>query len=139
MRPKPIFLSRLQRKDDAGQRDRLTLVGESFTSDAHLTHNATRTNVPVMPVTIPSAALAHMSDAERARLVDAAFVWSEKTLTNYLAVLDARLAIFEQRYELLTSELGEAVQSGRLRETAEVSEWLFWAHIRTDLARKARP
>ena len=92
-----------------------------------------------MPVTIPSAALRQMSEAERTRLLDAAFAHSPKALANYLAVLDARLRVFEQRYELPTSALPEAMASGQLRDTADVSEWLFWAQLRSDLARETRP
>jgi hypothetical protein len=92
-----------------------------------------------MPVTIPSAALARMTDAERARVLEAAFADAPGALANYLAVLDARLRVFEQRYELPTSALPEAMASGQLRDTAEVSEWLFWAQLRSELAREARP
>jgi hypothetical protein len=92
-----------------------------------------------MPVTIPSAALRQMSEAERTRLLDAAFAHSPEALANYLAVLDARLRVFEQRYELATSALPDAMASGQLRDTADVSEWLFWAQLRSDLAREARP
>lgn len=92
-----------------------------------------------MPVTIPSAALRQMTEEERTRVLDAAFADSPEALANYLAVLDARLRVFEQRYELPTSALPEAMASGQLRDTAEVSEWLFWAHLRSDLAREARP
>ena len=92
-----------------------------------------------MPVTISSAALRQMTDEERTRALDAAFAESPEALANYLAVLDARLRVFEQRYELPTSTLPDALASGRLRDTAEVSEWLFWAHLRSELARKARP
>lgn len=92
-----------------------------------------------MPVTIPSAALRQMTDAERARVLDAAFDWTPEALDNYFAVLDARLRVFEQRYELPSAALSEALATGRLHDTAEVSEWLFWAHLRSDLAGKARP
>jgi hypothetical protein len=92
-----------------------------------------------MPVTIPSAALRQMTDAERARVLDAAFDWTPEALENYLAVLDARLRVFEHRYELPSSALSDALAAGRLHDTAEVSEWLFWAHLRSDLVGKARP
>lgn len=59
----------------------------------------------------------NMSEAERTRLLDVAFDSSPEALANFLAVLDARLQVFEQRYELPAS--------GELRETGEVSEWLF--------------
>jgi hypothetical protein len=92
-----------------------------------------------MPVTIPSAAMRQMSESELARVVDSAFQWSAEAVENYLAVLDARLRVFEQRYELSTSRLDAELSAGTLRDTAEVSEWLFWAHLRSDIARKARP
>lgn len=92
-----------------------------------------------MPLTIPSAAMRQMSESELARLVDSAFEWSADAVENYLAILDARLRAFEQRYEIATSQLDAALGAGTLRDTADVSEWLFWAHLRSDIARKARP
>ena len=91
-----------------------------------------------MPLTIPSAALRQMSEEERGRLLDAAFSAAPEALATYLAVLDARLRVFEQRYELLSSELHQALERGLLRDTADVSEWLFWADLRSQLAREAR-
>ena len=88
---------------------------------------------------IPSAALRQMSEVERTRFLDAAFANSPDALANYVAVLDARLRVFELRYELPTSALPDAMASGQLRDTADVSEWLFWAQLRSDLAREARP
>jgi len=38
--------------------------------------------------------------------------------------LQARLDVFEGRYELSSSEVLDALRNGTLRETAEVSEWL---------------
>ena len=92
-----------------------------------------------MPVTIHSAALRQMSEAEHTRFLDRVFIDSPDALANYLVVLDARLRVFEQRYELPTSALPEAIVSGQLRDTADVSEWLFWAHVRSALSREARP
>lgn len=80
-----------------------------------------------------------MSEAERARLVEAAFAQGSDALDNYVAVLDARLSVFEHRYEVPTSELGAMLESGQLHDTADVTEWLFWARLRSDLAGKARP
>jgi len=92
-----------------------------------------------MPVTIPSAALRQMDEPERTRLIDAAFDWPPDALANYLAELDARLRVFERRYELPSEHLPEALLSGRLHDTADVSAWLFWAEMRSELARKTRP
>ncbi|MBI3981726.1 MAG: hypothetical protein HY337_02360 [Gemmatimonadetes bacterium] len=75
-----------------------------------------------MPATIPSAALRHVSDEERTRLLEAAFAAAPEALANYVTVLDARLRVFEQRYELPSSELPRALGRGLLRDTADVSE-----------------
>lgn len=91
-----------------------------------------------MPVTIPSTALRLMSEEERTRLLESAFSLAPEALANYLTVLDARLRVFEQRYELHSSELHGALARGLLRDTADVSEWLFWADVRSQLAREAR-
>ena len=91
-----------------------------------------------MPATIPSAALRHMTEAARTRVVDAAFDCGPEALRNYLTVLDARLRVFELRYELPTGALSEALASGKLRDTADVSEWLFWSHLRSDQTSIAR-
>jgi hypothetical protein len=92
-----------------------------------------------MPVSIPSAALRQMDEAERTRVLSAAFDTSPDALAAYMAVLGARLRTFEQRYELPTSSLAEALDSGQLRETADVSAWLFWADLRSQLVGKTRP
>ena len=92
-----------------------------------------------MPVTIPTAVLRQMGETERTQLIDAAFEWPPDALANYLAELDARLRVFEQRYELPSNNLAEALLSGRVYDTADVSAWLFWAELRSELAQKARP
>lgn len=64
--------------------------------------------------------------------------WSTTWGGTYLAVLGARLRVFEQRYELPSSEVHQALERGVLRDTADVSEWLFWVDLRSQLAREAR-
>jgi len=91
-----------------------------------------------MPVTIPSSALAHMSEPERERLLEAAFAAAPGALQNYLLVLQGRLRAYEHRYELPTTDLRSALETGTLRETAEVSEWLFWSDLWSLLARETR-
>lgn len=91
-----------------------------------------------MPVTIPSSVLMHLSDAERERLLNAAFDPAPEALGNYLLVLQGRLRAFEHRYEIPTTELHHALEAGTLRETADVSEWLFWSDLWSRLARETR-
>jgi hypothetical protein len=92
-----------------------------------------------MPVTIPSTALREMSEAERTRVLNAAFDTSPEELAAYVTVLEARLRVFEQRYELPSSALPDALASGQLRDTADVSAWIFWAHLWGQLVRQTRP
>ncbi|MBK7351654.1 MAG: hypothetical protein IPI92_17510 [Gemmatimonadetes bacterium] len=91
-----------------------------------------------MPFTFPSSALRGMSSEERDRLLESAFTAPGEGLPAYLAVLDARLRVFEQRYELSSADLPSALAQGTLRETTEVSDWLFWAALRSQLARETR-
>ena len=51
------------------------------------------------------------------------------------AALNARLREFEQRYELSSTDLPEALRFGRIRETADISRWLFWLEVRAAGAR----
>ena len=103
-----------------------------------MTTDALRPTFKAMPVTLPSAALRFMSEQERTRLLDAAFAEAPDALASYLAVLDARLRVFERRYELPSAELRRALERGTLRDTADVSDWLFWAELRGHLAGQAR-
>jgi len=92
-----------------------------------------------MAMTISSADLRQLSGSDRARILDAAFAAAPGALANYLAVLDARLCVFEQRYELPSAALFDALADGRLRDTADVSEWSFLVSLRDDFAGQARP
>lgn len=111
------------------------------TPDPHLTHRLAEPNVrSAVPTTIRSADLRNMTEEERARVIDEAFEHADETEADYLAELDARIKEFEVRYEVPTSGLYEALAAGRLYDTADVSQWMFWADVREDiLARKARP
>jgi hypothetical protein len=86
-----------------------------------------------MPITIPSAALGQMTAEQRNRLLEAAFSSGPEVVANYLLVLDARLRVFERRYELPTVYLADAMAHGDLRDTADVTDWLFWADVRRRL------
>lgn len=91
-----------------------------------------------MPTTIPSVALGQMTEADRNRLLDAAFVDDPVARASFLAVIEARLRVFESRYEISSTELGHALRAGDLRDTADVSQWLFWTEVWSRCARQAR-
>lgn len=89
-------------------------------------------------VRIPSAALGKLSPEERNRLLDSVFASTQEAFDTYLVILDAQLRVFEQRYEIPSSDLSEAVGRGRLPDTQEINEWLVLADVRSQLVREAR-
>jgi hypothetical protein len=50
---------------------------------------------------------------------------------GHLAATVARIRAFEQRYEMTSVELVTGLRDGRVRETAEIAEWLFWLNVQT--------
>ena len=42
-----------------------------------------------------------------------------------LELLESRVLAFERRYEIPSAEVHEAIEDHRLRETADVVEWIF--------------
>ena len=89
-------------------------------------------------VTIPSTALGKLSDEERKQLLDSVFASTKEAFDTYLVIVDAQLRVFEQRYEILSSDLSEALGRGRLPDTREVNEWLVLVDVRSQLVREAR-
>jgi len=59
-------------------------------------------------------------------------------VNGQLERLEAEIREFEQRYELSSSELAEALRTGKLRETAEVGRWLILIALRQRLVCTAR-
>ena len=53
-----------------------------------------------------------------------------------LALVDARVKVFEHRYELSSDELLERLRTGLQKETADVAQWLFWLQVQRRCARK---
>jgi hypothetical protein len=94
-----------------------------------------------IPMTIPSSALAFMSEEERDRLLESAMARSAEILKDYMAVLDARLRKFEQRYELPSSELPAAGCPGaRVRpRTQRVLPTIEPKHCGSRLTPTSRP
>ena len=89
--------------------------------------------------TIPSSALVQLSESDRDKLLGSLFVSDPETVAGYLAVIDARLRVFEQRYEIPTGGVPAAIGAGRLADTADVSQWLFWMDVRGRIAEQTRP
>ena len=88
-----------------------------------------------MGYTISSAELSNMSAEDRQRALAELVSKANDPQNGQQAALGARLREFEQRYELSSADLPEALRSGRIQETAEISRWLFWIEVRAAGAR----
>ena len=80
-----------------------------------------------------------MSVEDRDRFLEMALSPSPNDLRLYVHVLKARLRVFEERYELSSRDLPIALQQGSIRETREVSQWIFLAELQVLLEQQARP
>jgi len=45
-------------------------------------------------------------------------------------VMKAKIQAYESRYEMTSAQLRERLKTNTFRETAEISDWLFWLRVR---------
>jgi hypothetical protein len=55
--------------------------------------------------------------------------WTDPIMLNanhqqLLTKLKSKLQVFEMRYELKSSQLQDAIEAGKIKETAEVASWV---------------
>lgn len=79
-----------------------------------------------------------MSVEERNRFLERVYAAPADSLRIYLTILDAQLRVFEERYEIESSELHDALGRGKLPDTREINEWLVLVDVRGQVAREAR-
>lgn len=72
-----------------------------------------------------------MTEEERRQALGAIVEQGRGIQNGERAVLNARIRVFEERYEMTSSEMRQALRDGRLRETAEIARWLFWVEARS--------
>ena len=83
------------------------------------------------PVAGRATLTGHSEDWSRRRTMTS--TWA-KPITNrdarqYVRAASRRIAAYELRYEVSTSQMREMVRSGAYRETAEIAKWLQDANI----------
>src|SRR5436853_514257 len=88
--------------------------------------------VTPMPHTIKSSDLVYMTEEERrkalAELVNATRQNGDADRT----LLRARVRQYELRYEMRSDEMLKQYAAGKIRETAEIADWLFWLGVLKD-------
>lgn len=85
-------------------------------------------------MTLRSRDLRNMSASDRDRVISEAFAASESTSRTTVITLDAKIRMYENRYNLSTDQLSAALAENRIQETAEICEWIFWSQVRARLA-----
>lgn len=78
-----------------------------------------------MPQAIRLADLAALTPSEREIIVERLVKDAVGPINGSGAATIARIRAFEQRYEVSSDTLLEELRTGRRKETAEISEWLF--------------
>ena len=77
-------------------------------------------------------ALAALSEREREQVLTELIQSARLPRTGQASALDARIREYEVRFEMTSEELHQQLRAGRLRETAEIAQWLFLLGARDD-------
>jgi hypothetical protein len=83
-----------------------------------------------MPYSVLTTDLRSMTVDERNQALAAIVQQGRGAQNGERAILNARIRAFEERYEISSADLREALRVGRMKETAEVARWLFWLDAR---------
>lgn len=75
--------------------------------------------------------LSNMDTAQRTRALES-LVQATRSGRMNSSALDARIRKLEQRYEISSADLRKQLRDGRIKETAEIAEWLFLLDARPD-------
>jgi hypothetical protein len=71
-----------------------------------------------------------MSEAQRERVLNMLLKHARAPADGRVAELDARIAEFERRYELPSTEMVTEVESGIRKETDDIASWLMLLKVR---------
>jgi hypothetical protein len=74
-----------------------------------------------------------MNAAERDEVLAEAFTPATASIRVHLVAISAKVRQYEARYEMSSADLPAALASNRIRETAEICDWLFWSDVRDRL------
>lgn len=91
-----------------------------------------------MTLTLRSADLGKMTPEEREYALDVALADSPESASVYRSIVRARLRVFEERYELPSSDLHAALKNKRLTDTKDIAQWLIWLSVWYAIGKSAR-
>ena len=87
-----------------------------------------------MTYSVRTTDLQKMDAGEREHMLSELVRHATAPRNGQASILNAKIRAFEERYEMSSEELVEALRSARLRETADISRWLFWLEARAGRA-----
>ena len=82
--------------------------------------------------------LYNLSPAEKANRLAALVERRNRPLSGELADLERQIAQYETRYEMSSESMSEQLGQNKIRETAEIGQWLILLDLRDRLATKGR-
>lgn len=83
-----------------------------------------------IPYSVLTTDLRSMTEDERRQALAAIVQQGRGVQNGERAILNARIRAYEERYEMSSADLRDALRTGRARETADVARWLFWVEAR---------
>ena len=89
-----------------------------------------------MGLSVRLADLDGMTAQERDQLMGQLVNEATGPANGQLALVAARVKVFERRYEMSSDDLLERLRTGQQRETAEIAQWLFWLQVQRRSGRK---
>jgi hypothetical protein len=75
-------------------------------------------------------ALAALPPSQKRAAVASIVSASMGPANGQMASVDARLAVFEEKYGMTTKQMLVAFKSGRLEDTADIAQWIVFSKVR---------
>ncbi|HEX3865516.1 MAG TPA: hypothetical protein VHV78_02150 [Gemmatimonadaceae bacterium] len=76
------------------------------------------------------ADLKSLGKADREHAIGVLVSEAKAPVNGQAFVIRAKIQGFESRYEMTSAQLRDGLRTNKIRETAEVSDWLFWLRVR---------
>ena len=83
-----------------------------------------------MALALRSGDLKALGKADRERAIGELIADAKAPVNGQALVIKAKIQGFETRYEMTSEALRQGLRANQVRETAEISRWLFWLHVR---------
>lgn len=83
-----------------------------------------------MATAIRFSELKALGKSDREKALNGLISEAKAPVNGQAFVVKGKIQAYETRYELNSADLPAAIRDNKLRETAEVADWLFWIRVR---------